>query len=210
MKYQEPKADLRNWIPLVTRKATIIILLAMLLVFITFQRVQVKPLKVQEYQTTIEVEDVPITKQEIKKQEAPKPKLAEVIETEDEKEADTVEIASSNLDVNEPPPEVPTEVDEVDWVKVEIKPKVIGVPPKPKYPELAKKSGLEGAVIVEFVIDTTGDVLPGSAKIVAAKPEGIFEDAAKEAIYKWKFSPGQQRDRKVRVRWRQPIKFKLK
>ena len=82
--------------------------------------------------------------------------------------------------------------------------------PKPKYPDIAKKSGLEGAVIVEFVIDTTGDVLPGSAKIVAARPEGIFEEAALNAIYKWKFSPGQQRDRKVRVRWRQPIKFTLK
>ncbi|RKZ28282.1 hypothetical protein DRQ26_01410 [bacterium] len=209
MKYSEPKADLRNWIPLVRRKSTIITLLAMLLIFITFQRVQVKPLKVQEYQTTIEVEDVPITKQEIQKQEAPKPRLAEVIETEDEEQADTVEIATTELDVEEPPPEVPTQVDEVDWVKVEIKPKVLSTP-KPKYPDIAKKSGLEGAVIVEFVIDTTGDVLPGSAKIVAARPEGIFEEAALNAIYKWKFSPGQQRDRKVRVRWRQPIKFTLK
>ena len=189
--------------------APIITLLALLLVFLTFKRVSVKPLKVEEYQTTIEVEDVPITKQEIKKQEAPKPKLAEVIEVEEEEQADTVELAATELEIEKPPPPPPADVEEIEWVKVEIKPKVISKP-LPKYPDIAKKSGLEGAVIVEFVVDTTGDVLPGSAKVIAARPEGIFEEAALNAIYKWKFSPGQQRDRKVRVRWQQPITFKLK
>lgn len=209
MRYSDPKADLRNWIPMIKRKAIIITLLAMILVFITFTTVRVKPLKVQEYQTTIEVEDVPITRQEIKKQEAPKPKIAEVIEVDDEQEADTVELASTDLDVTEPPPPPPADVEEIEWVKVEIKPQVLSQP-KPKYPDIAKRSGLEGAVIIEFVVDTTGAVLPGSAKVIAARPEGIFEEAALDAIYKWKFSPGQQRDRKVRVRWRQPIKFTLK
>ncbi|RKZ33487.1 hypothetical protein DRQ33_04215 [bacterium] len=209
MKYIDPKADLRTWIPLVKRKAIIITLLILILVFLTFTEVRVKPMKVQEYQTSIEVEDIPITKQEIKKQEAPKPKAAEVIEVEEEEEADTVTIADTDLDVEEPPPPPPAKIEEIEYVKVEIKPSVVSRP-DPQYPDIAKRSGLEGAVIVEFVIDTTGSVLPGSAKIIQAKPEGIFEQAALNAIYKWKFTPGQQRDRRVRVRWQQPIIFRIK
>ncbi len=209
MKYLDPKADLRNWLPLVNRKATIATLLALILIFLTFTQVRVKPLKVEEYQTTIEVEQIPITKQEIKKQEAPKPKAAEVIEVDKKEEADTVTIASSELDVNEPPPPPPAEVEQIPYVKVEIKPQVLSKA-APEYPDIARRSGLEGAVIVEFIIDTTGNVLPGSARVIQAKPEGIFEDAAIKAIYKWKFTPGQQRDRKVRVKWQQPIIFKFK
>ena len=210
MKYIDPKADLRTWLPMVTRKATVITLLALLMIFLTFKEVHVKPLKVQQYQVAIQVEDVPITKQEIKKQEAPKPRLAEVIEAEEEEEVpDTVELAETDINVEEPPPVTQEAVEEIPWVKVEIKPQVVSKP-LPKYPDIAKKSGLEGIVIVEFVIDTTGDVVPGSAKVIQARPEGIFEQAALDAIYKWKFTPGQQRDRKVRVRWRQPIRFKLR
>jgi len=208
VKYLDPKADLRNWLPIITRKATLITLLAMILIFLTFTQVRVKALKIEEYQTMIEVEQIPITKQEIKKQEAPKPKAAEVIEVEEEEEADTVTIASSEIDVNETPPP-PVEIEQVPYFKVEVKPKVLNNP-KPKYPDIARRSGLEGTVIVEFVVDTTGDVLAGSARVVQAKPEGIFEDAALKAIYKWKFTPGQQRDRKVLVKWRQPIHFKFK
>jgi len=209
MIYSDPKADLRNWLPKITRKATIVVLLAVLMVLLTFTEIRVKPLKVQEYQTTINVEDIPITKQEIQKQEAPKPKIAEVIEVEEEEEADTVVLGPTDLDVTEPPPPPPSDIEEIEWVKVEVKPAVLSNP-KPKYPDIAKRSGLEGAVIVEFVIDTTGRILQGSAKVVASRPEGIFEESALDAIYSWTFSPGQQRDRKVRVRWRQPIKFKLK
>ncbi len=72
MKYLDTKADLRTWLPLVTRKSTVITLLALILIFFTFTEVRVKALQVEEYQTTIVVEDVPITKQEIKKQEATK------------------------------------------------------------------------------------------------------------------------------------------
>jgi len=209
MKYSDPNADLRNWIPVVRRKATIMTLLALILVFLTFKEVRVKPLKMLEYQTSIVVEDVPVTKQEIQKQEAPKAQLAEVIEAEEEEQADTIQLASTDLNISEPPPVQSSDIEEIEWVKVEIKPQVLEQP-KPKYPDIAKRSGTEGAVIVEFVIDTTGSVLTGSAKVVQARPEGIFEEAALQAIYTWRFSPGQQRDRKVRVRWRQPITFKLK
>lgn len=210
MKYSDPKADLRTYMPAVHRKAIIVTLLSLILLFLAFQQARVKPLKTQEYQIAIQVEDVPITKQEIQKQQEPqRQQLAEVIEADEEEEAiDTFDFISE-INVNQPPPPPPAEIEEIEWVKVEKKPEVLSNP-KPRYPDIAKRSGLEGTVIIEFVIDTTGNVLPNSAKVKAARPEGIFEEAALEAIYQWKFSPGMQRDRKVRVRWQQPIKFQLK
>ena len=208
MKYIDKKADLRWWLPSITRKASIITLLALLMLFINFRITRVRAYQAVEYQTSIEVEEVPITRQEIQKQEAPKPQLAEVIEADDEEVADTVELAETGLDITEIPPPIQVE-EEIEFFKVEIKPIVLSRI-KPKYPPIAKKSGLEGAVIIEFVVDTTGEVLKGSAKVVSARPEGVFEEAALKAIYQWKFSSGQQRDRKVRVRWQQPIRFKLK
>ena len=60
-------------------------------------------------------------------------------------------------------------------------------------------------VIVEFVIDTTGDVLPNSARVIRAKPEGIFEDEALDSVYTLKFTPGEHKNR---VSYRQSIKFR--
>ncbi len=211
MKYSDPKADLRTYMPAVQRKAIVITLLGLILLFLTFQQARVKPLKAQEYQIAIQVEDIPITKQEIQKQQEPqRQQVAEVIEADEEEEAlDTIDFISE-ININQPPPPPPpSDIEEIEWVKVEKKPEVLSNP-KPKYPDIAKRSCLEGTVIIEFVIDTTGNVIPGSAKVKAARPEGIFEEAALEAIYQWKFSPGMQRDRKVRVRWQQPIKFQLK
>ena len=209
MKYKDPKADLRYWLPVVNRKATIITLLFLMLIFLAFPRFRAKPLKKVEYQVAIQVENVPITKQEIKKKQQPKAKLAEVIEAEKEETPDTVELAETAIDTKAPPPPPPTTEEVFDFFAVEEKPRVLKKA-LPKYPELAKKSGLEGVVVVEFVVDTDGSVVPNSAKVIQARPEGIFEEEALKAIYKWKFSPAMQRDRKVRVRWQQPIIFKLK
>jgi TonB family protein len=76
---------------------------------------------------------------------------------------------------------------------------------KPEYPELARKAGIEGRVTVEVVIGTTGDV--EQVKVVKGHP--ILNDAAIEAAKKWKFKPGKQKDKLVKVRMTIPIDFKL-
>ncbi len=210
MKYLDISADLRVYLPSVKRKALTIVLLTMLLVFISFASVRVKALKVQDYQTVIQVEEVPITQQQIEQQQVQQiTKTANVIEAQENEKADTVKVEIAQFDEPPPPPPKEDEGEEIQYIKVEIKPKVVSKP-MPVYPKIAKDSGTEGIVMIEFVIDTTGIVIPNSAKVIQSRPEKLFDDAAMEAIYKWKFTPGQQRDRKVRVRWQQPIRFELK
>lgn len=63
----------------------------------------------------------------------------------------------------------------------------------PKYPSRALKKGTEGWVQVSFVIDTTGK--PANIRVVDAKPNnGTFDNAAINAVKKWRFSPARNEE----------------
>jgi len=57
----------------------------------------------------------------------------------------------------------------------------------PGYPEKAMRYSRVGYVVVEYNINTNGEVV--SPKVVDAMPEGIFNDAAITAIKQWKYEP---------------------
>lgn len=208
MRYKDEKADLPGQFNLQYRKSLIITLLAVLLVTLTYITVKVRELEGPEYQQVIEIEEIEETKQQIKKEEPPKPKIAEVIEVEDEEGPDTVTIAETELDVDSfVPPPPPDEGEVVDFFVLESPP----VPQKqidPKYPDLARQGGVEGTVLVEVIIGFDGSV--ETAKVIQAEPAGFFEEAAMAAAKQWKFSPAKQRDKPVRVRYQIPFRFKLR
>ncbi len=64
---------------------------------------------------------------------------------------------------------------------------VVKVPPV--YPYKAREQGTEGVVQVRLLVRPDGSV--GQVLIVAARPEGIFEDAVRQAVPRWKFEPGK-------------------
>ncbi len=55
------------------------------------------------------------------------------------------------------------------------------------YPRRAQSRGIEGYVIVEFVVTKTGAV--SQAVVVKAEPEGVFDRAALDAVAKFKYKP---------------------
>ena len=57
----------------------------------------------------------------------------------------------------------------------------------PVYPRRALSRGIEGYVIVEFVVTKNGSVR--DPMVVEAQPQGIFDQAAKEAALKFKYKP---------------------
>ena len=74
------------------------------------------------------------------------------------------------------------------------------------YPEIAVRAGIEGKVILQTIIDKTGNV--EDVKVVKGLKGGCSE-AAIEAVWKTKFKPGFQRGKPVRVSISIPILFKL-
>jgi protein TonB len=77
----------------------------------------------------------------------------------------------------------------------------------PLYPPRAMRAGLNGVVLVEFVITPQG--LVHSATIVRADPPEVFDNAVLTAVKKWKFKPKIVGGRAVPRRARQEVRFSL-
>lgn len=120
------------------------------------------------------------------------------------------------LDISGPPPAMPeTEEEEaIDdreiFTIVEEMPVLLGganaIYQYLRYPEIARRAGIEGRVIVQFVIDQEGNVVD---PVVVRGIGGGCDEAALEAVTNLKFSPGRQRGRPVKVRYSLPITFRL-
>lgn len=80
--------------------------------------------------------------------------------------------------------------------------------PTPIYPEILKQAGIEGRVMLQFVIDTTGHVERNSLKVLSST-NPLFDRPSMEAVAASVFRPGRISGRAVRVLVRQPVNFNL-
>lgn len=125
----------------------------------------------------------------------------------------------ATLDVDEifaelPPPPPPAEEEEETepeiFVVVEDPPVMIGglasIMQHVRYPELARKAGIEGRVTVQFVVDENGDVQ--DPVVVRGVGAGCDEEALR-VVRLAKFEPGKQRGRAVKVRMSTSVNFRL-
>lgn len=81
--------------------------------------------------------------------------------------------------------------------------------PQPRYPEMLRQAGVEGAVEVEFVVDTLGRAEPGSLKILRSDHE-LFAAAVRAALPAMRFVPAEAGGRRVRQLVRQPFSFAVR
>lgn len=106
--------------------------------------------------------------------------------------------------IDDPPPS--TDV----FVVVEQMPELIGglaaIQRQITYPDLARKAGIEGRVIVQFIVDETGQVT--SAEVVRGIGGGCDEEALR-AVRSVRFKPGIQRGQPVKVKMSVPVTFRL-
>lgn len=77
------------------------------------------------------------------------------------------------------------------------------------YPARAAEENIQGRVQVQFVIDKQGNVT--DVRVRGPKGGELLEKEAERIISKLpRFTPGKQRNQPVKVRYAQPINFKLK
>jgi len=81
---------------------------------------------------------------------------------------------------------------------------VARVRPAPSYPYDMRRAGINGSVVVEFIINTEGDVIQTQ---VVKSSHREFEMPALQAVQKWKFKPGRKGGRVVNVRASQLLEF---
>lgn len=77
---------------------------------------------------------------------------------------------------------------------------------RPQYPHLMRRSGIRGEAVIDFIVDTNGDVQRAFA-IRSSRAE--FEAPAVVAVSKWRFKPGQKGGRDVPTHMQVPIIFTL-
>lgn len=83
-------------------------------------------------------------------------------------------------------------------------PPVARVRQAPSYPYDMRRAGINGTVVVEFIINTEGDVI--QTQIIRSSHRE-FEQPALQAVSKWKFKPGRKGGRVVNVRASQLLEF---
>ena len=90
---------------------------------------------------------------------------------------------------------------------VQEKPEILSSP-LPLYPELLRQAGIQGVVMVEAIVDTSGRVEPNSVKVVQSANPG-FDAPAKNSVLKALFRPARVYGHAVRVLIHIPINFTL-
>ncbi len=221
-----PKADLES------KKSTFfliglcIALLIMLGIF-SWKSYEKREVTFEQRAVVQEAEDmVDITKQEQPKEQppAPKPQVTQIQVVEDDVEVDDELEIDADVKQDEiieefvyEAPEIEEEVIEEAEVftVVEEMPSFPGGPAKMteyiakniKYPVMARESGVEGRVFVNFVVEPNGSI--SKVKVLRGIGGGCDEEAMRvvQSMPAWK--PGKQRGTAVRVNYTVPIIFKL-
>ena len=88
---------------------------------------------------------------------------------------------------------------------VEEKPLLLAAPPL-AYPEILRREGIEGHVVIQAIVDTTGRVEPGSIKIVRSS-NSAFDSPTRQWVLKALFRPARLHGEAVRVLISQPVDY---
>ena len=173
-----------------------------------------------------EEEIIPITEQEQPKQAPPPPEapkaeeVLNIIENDSKVEESTVQASDDTqaaVEVKYTPVEV--EEEEVDeqqiFQVVEENPEFPGgmkecmkfLSNNIKYPQISQENGVQGRVIVQFVVNADGTIV--DPVVVRGVDPYLDKEALRVIKLMPKWKPGKQRGKAVRVRYTQPVLFRL-
>ncbi|HPE43379.1 MAG TPA: energy transducer TonB, partial [Bacteroidales bacterium] len=220
---KSPKADLENK-KVLMRQIGLIFALAVVFFAFEYRSYDKRTLDLMERSVEdIPEEIIPITEQKVKPPPPPPPRQVTVlqvveddVEVEDEIEIDVEVDQETEIEVYVPPVMEEEEVVEAEiFTVVESMPEFPGGPAKMmeyiakniKYPAMARESGIQGRVFVNFVVEPDGSV--SNVKVLRGIGGGCDEEAVRvvEAMPKW--TPGRQRGKDVRVSFNLPVRFTL-
>jgi len=199
------RVDLKELYPYYIRVGVVCSLLFHLVAFVGAPAFKPTP---YEHRRTTEIAIEEVRAKEIEDIEEPKeverPSLPVEAESEEEVEVETIEktVGTEALEKLPPPPPLEKFVFIPHDTPPTVKQRVI-----PEYPEIAKKAGIEGSVLVHLFVDEHGKVLKA---YVAVSLEPSMDQAALEATRKTTFHPALQRDKPVGVWVAYPVRFQLK
>lgn len=210
---KKPKADLRNYYTIFLQLGMVVVLL----LFITAMKVEFvsekQDVDLTQEQEVVEMEEVTQTKQEEKPPPPPRPQVPVEVPNDEIIEDQDIDISADiNMDEPLPEPEEPAEEEEEEdfFVAVENMPELKGglgeLQKNINYPDMARKAGIEGRVIIQFIVNEQGQV--EDPKVIRGIGGGCDKEALR-VVKQAQFEPGRQRGKPVRVQYSLPITFRL-
>lgn len=210
------KADLRSRYPIFTEIGMIVSLVLLIVAFKVRYNPESEFIIPEQEQVVVQMEEIEQTQQIEKPPPPPRPPVPIEVPNDEVLEDEALDI-DAEIDFDEPvdlPPPPPPAAEEPEpeiFVVVENMPELIGgiegLQKRVKYPEIAKKAGVEGTVFLQFIVDESGNVVdPAVVKGIGAG----CDEAALEAIRVAKFKAGRQRGKPVKVKFSLPVRFRLK
>jgi protein TonB len=212
---KKPDADLRNY-HTVFLEIGLLITLVILIVAVRLDLTSQSPEEVVlDEQEVVEMEEIIQTRQI--ETPPPPPKQPVPVEVPNDEIIEDVDIdiggdldLGGTLDMPPPPPPAEEEEEEDFFVVVEEMPELIGglgeLQQKIRYPEMARRAGIEGRVFIQFIVNEQGQV--ENPQVMRGIGGGADEEALR-VVSQAQFKPGMQRGRPVRVQYSLPIFFRL-
>lgn len=90
------------------------------------------------------------------------------------------------------------------FVPVEVQPQIVERV-EPRYPDLLRRAGVEGRVVVRVLVGTDGRA--ERVEVLRSDHEG-FDAATVEAVRRWRFAPAVQAGQPVRVWMTVPVRYR--
>ena len=173
-----------------------------------------------------EEEIIPITEQEQPKQAPPPPEapkveeVLEIMDNDSEVEESTIQ-ASDDTQAAVEVKYTPVEVEEEEVEEQQIFQVVEEMPEFPggmgecmkflskniKYPTISQENGVQGRVIVQFVVNRDGSIV--DPVVVRGVDPYLDKEALRVISTMPKWKPGKQRAKAVRVKYTVPVMFRL-
>ena len=160
----------------------------------------------------IQLQHIPETSQRARPPAAPRPSVPLAVEGDEV--PDDVTIEPTDLDLDSLPIDLrlgpigamgPATDEPMDISEIDYKPHPIRIV-APEYPEVARKSKLEGEVVVRVLVGKDGNV----ETVEVLNGPDIFQEAAVSAARQFRFRPGKHEGERRKVWMIMPINFTLK
>ena len=223
---KSPKADLENK---KTSNLLVGVILTLAVLFIGFEWSEREVKVVTDSGITeivFEEEMIPITEQEPPKQAPPPPEapkmeeIIEIVEDDADVEESTIE-ASDDITAAVEVKYTAVEVEEEEVEEQQIFQVVEEMPEFPggmgecmkflgkniKYPQISQENGVQGRVIVQFVVNQDGSIV--DPQVVRGVDPYLDKEALRVISMMPKWKPGKQRGTAVRVKFTVPVMFRL-
>jgi protein TonB len=193
--------------------AFITALTAMIVLFNVAGRFSMAITPKESREITIAVEDIPVTEQSMKPPPPQRPSLP--VPTESETVPEDFTIESTELDLTEipaPPPPPEDNGEDRIFIAYDEPPEIIGgqaaLLAKIKFPEIARRTGVECIVVAKVLVGADGTTRDVQI-LKVSQPEMQFETAAINALKQMQWRPAKQRDRNISTWVAIPVHFRL-